>query len=110
MDDAAKSSSQQGEVGRPQLWKISGREARDRPADELKTFCEDAARQMVGLETRLRTLVAAHAREPETMLIEEAIGPSLRLAKALLDAGRRGRHETLLALRPLLRALRLTDW
>lgn len=81
-----------------------------RPADELKTFCEDAARQMVGLETRLRTLVATRPSAPEMTLIQEAVAPSLQLAKALFDAGRRGRHETLLALRPLLRALRLTDW
>jgi len=65
---------------------------------------------MVGLETRLRTLVAARGEHPELTLIQEAVTPSLQLAKTLFDAGRNGRHETLLALRPLLRALRLTDW
>jgi hypothetical protein len=75
--------------------------------DELRTFCEDAARQLVGLETRLRTLVAAARQEPETTLIEESVAPSLQLAKTLLDAGRQGRHATLLAVRPLLRALSL---
>jgi hypothetical protein len=59
---------------------------------------------MVGIEMRLRTLAAAR-QEPEMALIEEAVAPSLQLAKTLLDAGRHGRHATLLALRPLLRAL-----
>jgi len=73
-------------------------------ADDLRAFCEDAARQMVGIEMRLRTL-AATRHEPEMALIEEAVAPSLQLAKTLLDAGRHGQHATLLALRPLLRAL-----
>ena len=79
--------------------------AKPRSIDELRTFCEDAARQMVGIETRLRTLVAASREEPEMTLIAQAVAPSLQLAKLLLDAGRRGRTDTLLALRPLLRAL-----
>jgi hypothetical protein len=77
----------------------------ERSLRELRTFCEDAARQMVGLETRLRTLVAAAGQEPEMTLLQDSIAPSLRLARALLDAGRHGRHATLLAVRPLLRAL-----
>ena len=77
---------------------------KDRVTDDLRAFCEDAARQMVGIEMRLRTL-AATRQEPEMALIEEAVAPSLQLAKTLLDAGRHGRHATLLALRPLLRAL-----
>jgi hypothetical protein len=85
-----------------------------RGVDELKSFCEDAARQMVGLETRLRTLLVLNAQEPETALFHEAVAPSLQLAKLLLDAGRKGRRGTLLAVRPLLRALaterRITDW
>ena len=82
------------------------RRARTEPTvEQLRTFCEDAARQMVGLETRLRTLIAATAQIPESALIEEAIAPSLQLAKMLLDAGGHGRHATLLAARPLLRAL-----
>jgi hypothetical protein len=92
----------------PHLWTtFGGALMARRRADDLKMFCGEAARQMVNLETRLRTLVAANRREPEMTLIEEAVGPSLQLAKALLDAGRQGRHETLLALRPLLRALAL---
>lgn len=110
VDGAANSASRQGESSHPQLWKTSAGHGAMGPLDELKTFCEDAARQMVGIETRLRTLVAARGRQPEMTLIEEAVAPSLRLARALLDAGRRGRHERLLALRPLVRALRLTDW
>jgi hypothetical protein len=82
---------------------MRGRE-KDRGSDDLRAFCEDAARQMVGIEIRLRTLVAAR-RGPEMALIEQAVAPSLRLTKTLLDAGRHGRHATLLALRPLLRAL-----
>ncbi len=82
------------------------RRARTEPTlEQLRTFCEDAARQLVGLETRLRTLIATTAQVPESALIEEAIAPSLQLAKMLLDAGRHGRHGTLLAARPLLRAL-----
>jgi hypothetical protein len=74
--------------------------------DEMQAFCEEAARQMVGIEMRLRTL-AATSQEPAITLIEEAIGSSLQLAKSLLEAGREGRHGTLLAVRPLLRALSL---
>ena len=106
VDDRANSASSHVRRGRPHLWKT----LRGDKVDELKTFCEDAARQMVGLETRLRTLVAARGEHPELTLIREAVTPSLQLAKALFDAGRTGRHETLLALRPLLRALRFTDW
>jgi hypothetical protein len=58
--------------------------------DEMQAFCDEAARQMVAIT-----------------LIEEAIGSSLQLAKSLLEAGREGRHGTLLAVRPLLRALSL---
>lgn len=83
---------------------VMGGRVNDRVADDLRAFCEDAARQMVGIEMRLRTL-AATRQEPEMALIEEAVAPSLQLAKALLDAGGHGRHATLLALRPLLRAL-----
>jgi hypothetical protein len=97
------------DVVHPQLWKkrsaLMSRARREPTADPLRTFCEDAARQMVNLETRLRTLIAATAQVPESALIEEAIAPSLQLAKTLLDAGRHGRHGTLLAVRPLLRAL-----
>ena len=81
------------------------RSSEDRSLHELRTFCEDAARQMVGLETRLRTLVAAAGQEPEMTLLQDSIAPSLRLARALLAAARDGRHATLLAMRPLLRAL-----
>ncbi len=77
---------------------------KERVGDELRAFCEDAARQMVGIEMRLRTLTAAR-QAPESTLIEEAVAPSLQLAKVLLEAGRQGRHATLLAARPLLRAL-----
>lgn len=80
-------------------------DARDRFTEELRTFCGHAARQMLGLEVRLRTLVAATERPPELQLLEEAVGSSLRITKILLDAGQQGRHATLLALRPLLRAL-----
>jgi len=98
------------DVVHPQLWKkvraTMSRRAQPEPTlEQLRTFCEDAARQMVGLETRLRTLIAATAQGPESALIEEAIAPSLQLAKTLFDAGRHGRHATLLAARPLLRAL-----
>jgi len=98
------------DVTHPQLWKklsaTMSRRARTEPTlEQLRTFCEDAARQLVGLETRLRTLIATTAQVPESALIEEAIAPSLQLAKMLLDAGRHGRHGTLLAARPLLRAL-----
>ena len=82
---------------------VRGR-GKERAADDLQAFCEDAARQMVGIEMRLRTLAATRP-EPEMALIEEAVGPSLQLTKTLLEAGRHGRHATLLALRPLLRAL-----
>ena len=81
----------------------------DRSAEELRTFCGDAALQMAGLETRLRVLVAAAERQPGSLVLEEAVGTSLRIAKALLDAGQHGRHATLLALRPLLRALAATQ-
>jgi hypothetical protein len=74
--------------------------------DEMRAFCDEAARQMVGIEMRLRTL-AAKRQEPTISLIEEAIGSSLQLAKSLLEAGREGRHGTLLTVRPLLRALSL---
>ena len=74
--------------------------------DEMQAFCDEAARQMVGIEMRLRTH-AATRQEPAITLIEEAIGSSLQLAKSLLEAGREGRHATLLAVRPLLRALSL---
>lgn len=77
---------------------------KDRVEDDLQAFCEDAARQMVGIEMRLRTLTAMR-QEPAVSLIEEAIGCSLQLAKSLLEAGGEGRHATLLAMRPLLRAL-----
>jgi len=77
---------------------------KDRGADDLEAFCEDAARQMMGLELRLRTLTASRPG-PGAALIEAAVAPSLQLAKALLEAGRHGRHATLLAVRPLLRAL-----
>ncbi len=77
---------------------------RDRPADDLQVFCEEAARQMLGIELRLRTLAAAR-HGPAVTLIEEAVGPSLQLAKSLLEAGGQGRHAALLAVRPLLRAL-----
>ena len=106
VDGGAKRASPLDRCGRPHLWKT----LRGNPVDELKTFCEDAARQMVGLETRLRTLIAARGDRPAAALIVEAVTPSLQLAKALFDAGRSGRHEKLLALRPLLRALRVTDW
>jgi hypothetical protein len=81
----------------------------ERSLRELRTFCEEAARQMMGLETRLRTLVAAKGHETELTLLRDSIAPSLRLTRALLDAGLRGRHGTLLALRPLLRALIVDD-
>jgi hypothetical protein len=84
---------------------MNSRARKDPTVEQLRTFCEDAARQMVGLQTRLRTLVAATAQAPESALIQEAIAPSLQLAKTLLDAGRHGRHATLLAVRPLLRAM-----
>lgn len=80
----------------------------DRSAEEVRTFCGDAALQMVDLETRLRGLVAAAERRAELLVLEEAVGTSLRVAKALLDAGRHNRHATLLELRPLLRALAAT--
>jgi hypothetical protein len=79
-------------------------QVKDQVADDLRAFCEDAVRQMAGIEMRLRTLAAAR-QEPEIALIEEAVASSLQLAKMLLDAGRQGRHATLLAVRPLLRAL-----
>jgi hypothetical protein len=80
----------------------------DRSAEKLRTFCGDAALQMVDLEARLRALVAAAERQPELLVLEEAVGTSLQIAKALLDAGQHRRHGTLLALRPLLRALAAT--
>jgi len=77
---------------------------KERGADDLQAFCEEAVRQMIGIEMRLRTLAAAR-QGPETALIEEAVAPSLQLAKTLLEAGRQRQHATLLAVRPLLRAL-----
>ena len=50
---------------------------KDRVEDDLQAFCEDAARQMVGIEMRLRTLTAMR-QEPAVSLIEEAIGCSLQ--------------------------------
>jgi hypothetical protein len=79
-----------------------------RSTDDLRSFCGDAARQVVGLETRLHTLVAAAERQSEILVLEEAVGTSLQIARALLDAGRHGRYATLLTLRPLLRALAAT--
>lgn len=73
--------------------------------EALRTFCELAARQILGLELRLRTLVAEAERANQLEVLEEAVGSSLRLAQRLLDAGRNGQHDTLLALRPVLRAL-----
>ena len=80
----------------------------DTRSTALQTFCGRAAAQMVGLEIRLRTLVAASDRQQELQLLEEAVGNSLQIAKLLLEAGRRGQHGTLLALGPLLRALAAT--
>jgi hypothetical protein len=77
----------------------------DRSARAVRSFCGDAARQMRGLETRLRTIVATAEPQPEMRLLEEAVGSTLRIAETILDAGRRGQHGTLLAMRPLLRAL-----
>lgn len=80
----------------------------NRSAEELRTFCGDAALQMVDLETRLRALVASGERQTALLVLEETVGTSLKIAKALLDAGQHGRHGTLLSLRPLLRALAAT--
>ncbi len=75
------------------------------PSEALQSFCNDAARQVHGLETRLRTLLAGAEPEPSLALFEETVQSSLELAKLLLDAGNRGQHGTLLAHRPLLRAI-----
>lgn len=81
------------------------KDATGRSTTQLQAFCEDAARQMRGLETRLRTITAVTEPLTEVALLEEAVGSSLQIAKVMLDAGQRGQHERLLALRPLLRAL-----
>ncbi len=75
------------------------------PSGALRTFCSDASRLVHGLETRLRTLLAGAEPEPSLQLFEETVQSSLELAKLLLDAGYRGQHGTLLAHRPLLRAI-----
>jgi hypothetical protein len=75
------------------------------PTEALAVFCNDAARQVHGLETRLRTLMVGVEPEPGIRLFEETLQSSLELAKRLLDAGHRGQHGTLLAHRPFLRAL-----
>jgi hypothetical protein len=77
----------------------------EQPARALRTFCDDATRQVHRLETRLRTIVAGAEPEAGLRLFEETVRSSLELAKVLLDAGQRGQHATLLAHRPLLRAL-----
>jgi hypothetical protein len=65
------------------------RDRQDRSSEALRTFCDDAARQMLGIETRLRTLIAAATEpRPDLLLLEEALQPSLQIAKAMLDAGR----------------------
>ena len=81
---------------------------KDDGSTALQTFCGRAAAQMVDLEIRLRTLIAASDRQQELQLLEETVGNSLQIAKILLEAGRRGQHGTVLALRPLLRALAAT--
>jgi hypothetical protein len=57
------------------------------------------------LETRLRTIAAGSRPDPAVVLLEEAVRSSLQIATTLLDAGQRGQHARLLALRPLLRTL-----
>jgi hypothetical protein len=77
-------------------------------AEELRAFCGNAALQMADLETRLRAIVASGEPETALLVLEETVGTSLQIAKALLDAGQRGHHGTLFSLRPLLRALAAT--
>jgi hypothetical protein len=84
------------------------RDAKDRSTRALQTFCSEAARQMNGLETRLRTIMAVADPEPGLELVAETVRSSFEIAKLLLDAGQRGHHGTLLAHRPLLRALSAT--
>ena len=80
----------------------------DGSCEELRIFCGDAALQILELQARWRALVAATERQPELLVLEEAVESSLRIARAMLDAGQRRHHGTLLALRPLLRVLSAT--
>ena len=73
--------------------------------EDLRCFCAEAASQMLDLQARLRELVTASDRQPEHVLLEDAMDLWLRVGQSLLDAGRLGHHGRILALRPLLRAL-----
>ena len=76
-----------------------------RPSGDLRTFCGHAAREMHGLEIRLRTILAGTEPKPELRLLAETVESSLRIAQSMLRAGENGNHGALLVHRPLLRAL-----
>ena len=116
VDGCANPSTWRAVSPLPQLWTAPSRRrgdpVRSGSGDDrtaVEAFCVRAAAEMAHLEIRLRTLVAATDRDRELALLEEAVGNSLQIAKLVLDAGRRRRHDTVLALRPLLRALAATS-
>lgn len=74
-------------------------------AGDLQIFCGEVTLHMARLETRLREMAAASERPTERVLLEEAIGWWLQVAKSLLDTRHHAHQSRLLGLRPLLRTL-----